>query len=264
MFKTLQLKALPLKTLQDSFSKALMDPDEPAPQGVHVRKGAQLDQRFNIYRNNVFASLTSVLQARFPVIEAMVGAEFFQATARLFIEQHPPSSPIMAFYGDAFAGFLEVFEPAQTLPYLPDMARLEYARALSYHARDSAVIAGADLANVPPHDLERLVFTPHPSVHLITSPFPIVSLWQAHQERAHQTPGGMVGKSFEGAEAALWTRPHLEVHLLPITQKTGLFLQSLLAGGNLADALEVTDDFDLSATLGLCFAHGIFSSFHLS
>jgi len=74
------------------------------------------------------------------VIKLLVGEAFFDAVAGHFVRAHPPSSPLMMFYGSEFPVFLEGFEPAKQLPYLPDMARLEHARRLAFHAAFHPVV----------------------------------------------------------------------------------------------------------------------------
>jgi len=70
-----------------------------------------------------------------------------------FVRAHPPSSPLMMFYGSEFPVFLEGFEPAKQLPYLPDMARLEHARRLAFHAADDPILTPDALSTVAPEKL---------------------------------------------------------------------------------------------------------------
>ncbi len=92
-------KSLP--DLQSDFSRKLMQ------RGGAASGGLMRPKRFRVHRNTVFASLTGALRARYPVIERLVGADFFEAAARHFIEAHPPRSPMLIEYGDGFAAFLE-------------------------------------------------------------------------------------------------------------------------------------------------------------
>ncbi|MFA7290739.1 MAG: DNA-binding domain-containing protein, partial [Rhodocyclaceae bacterium] len=123
------------------FAAALLDPAQPAPAGLITWNGSDPAQRFGIYRNNVMVSLIEALADTFPVVQTLVGEEFFRAMAREFVRVSPPVSPVLAYYGDEFPAFVEHFPPAASLPYLADVARLEYARVLAFHAADSVPLA---------------------------------------------------------------------------------------------------------------------------
>jgi hypothetical protein len=103
-----------------------------------MREGRPAGRRFNVYRNNVAASLTDALATGFPVIAKLLGEEFFRAMAGVFLRAHPPGDPRLQLWGGKFPGFLARFEPVAHLPYLPDMARLELGLRQSYHAADAA------------------------------------------------------------------------------------------------------------------------------
>src|SRR3546814_5903028 len=66
----------------------------------------------------------------------IVGDEIFRAMARVYVASAPPHSPIMLDYGASFPDFIERFEPATTLPYLADVARIERAWIEAYHAAE--------------------------------------------------------------------------------------------------------------------------------
>ena len=120
--------------------------------------------RFAIYRNNVMHSLSQALAQRFPVVQRLVGAEFFAAMAAEFIRAHPPASPVLLLWGGDFAGFLSHFPPVRALPYLPDVARIEHARGQSYHAADIRPLDGAALGAAMGGDAGRLRFALSPSI----------------------------------------------------------------------------------------------------
>ncbi|MGS0757134.1 HvfC/BufC family peptide modification chaperone, partial [Roseateles sp. GG27B] len=119
------------------------DPQRPTPSGVRVWNGSDPSARLAVYRNNVVSSLVDALAETFPVVEQLVGSEFFRAMAVLFVRQAPPRSRVLAHYGQAFPSFIADFEPAQGLPYLADMARLEVARVAAYHAADADSVSAA-------------------------------------------------------------------------------------------------------------------------
>src|SRR5882724_2689625 len=121
---------------QRLFAGALLGSDRPIPDGLTSWNRPRPERRFAVYRNNVAAGLIRALASRFPVTEKIVGEAFFAGMAQAFIALHPPRSALLLSYGDDFAGFVETFDPAAELSYLPDVIRLEAARGKAYHAAD--------------------------------------------------------------------------------------------------------------------------------
>ena len=165
-----------LAPFETSFADALLNADQPIPGGISAHNAAVPARRFAVYRNNVVMGLGKALKNRFPVVEKIVGEEFFAAMARVFALKQPPRSPLLATYGDEFAAFIATFEPARELPYLADVARLEAARTHSYHAADAAPIDASQLATLDTCDVGSIRIDMHPSVGIVRSPYPIVAI----------------------------------------------------------------------------------------
>ena len=89
----------------------------------------------------------------------------------------PPRSPLMMIYGDEFPDFLMAFGPAGEIAYLPDVARIEAARTRAYHAADAKPLEASTFAKIAPGDLAELRLKLQPSLEIVTSPFPIVTIW---------------------------------------------------------------------------------------
>lgn len=234
-----------MSTLQADFAAALLNAARPAPAGVNDGTGQPAGKRFDVYRNNVAVSLTEALETGFPVIRRLVGDEFFKAMAGVHLRAHPPRNALMMEYGQDMPGFLETFEPARSLPYLPDIARLELALRRAYHAADAAPIDPARLAAVPADRLGALRLQLAPAVALISSTYPILSIWRANTGDGGATP-------LPRPEAALILRPGLD----PSTHDPGPgaapVIDALLAGATLENAVaRAEDEFELSALLGL-------------
>jgi hypothetical protein len=218
---------------QSAFANALLDPEQPPPPGLGAAGAADPRRRFAVHRNNMVAGLVKTLAARFPAVVKIVGAEFFNVMARAFVLAHPPRSPRLACYGDVFPNFIDAFAPVREVAYLADVARIEAARTRAYHAADAAPVgtdAFAKLA-VEAASFMRLEF--HPSVEIIRSPHPIVTIWAMNS-------GGRPLAPIENwcGEDALVARPHLEVevHLLP--PGGAEFLLALAAGRPLGEAAQ--------------------------
>lgn len=247
-------------TSEASFASALLHPDQGCPPGLRAHNGSDPAVRFDVYRNNVVTSLIAALADTFPVTRQLVGDEFFAAVARLFIIEHPPTSPLLCDYGDEFAGFIGSFAPAASVPYLADMARLERARVRAYHAADAASLSGeeigAQLSN--PMTLAESHLEFHPSTQVVVSDFAIVSLWASHhghEEIAHVDPFS------PEAALVLWEDADAAVVRVPLA--SAVFFRGLMEGAALAQSAAEADraaatldhPFDLAASLGILIRH---------
>lgn len=142
---------------QREFSAAVIDPDAEIPSGLFNPRRLPSRKRFAVYRNNVIVGLIEALQTSFPATCRIVGEEFFRAMARDYVRQEPPTSPILFHYGEHFPGFIADFEPARTVPYLADVARIERACIEAYHSSDQQALGLDALAGIPSYKIWRLL-----------------------------------------------------------------------------------------------------------
>lgn len=157
-----------------AFSKSLLGAGRNVPDDV-----INIGNRFDVYRNNYLVGLAGALSDVFPVLTQLVGQEYFDSVAHMFALEQPPVSPVLAFYGSGFPDFLDAFEPLKELPYLPGVARVEWARQ---------VAATVDLA--PTYLIENASDLEHalglrvrfvPGTTLIRSSYPVATIWKHHQ-----------------------------------------------------------------------------------
>jgi hypothetical protein len=245
---------------QANFAAALLDPQLPCPQGLLTWNGSDPARRFALHRNNVVASLVEALADTFPVVQSLVGAEFFRAMAAVFVRAQPPASPLLHRYGGDLPAFIEGFAPARGLPYLGDVARLELARVAACHAADAEPLSSAAVAPFLAcgERVAQLRFVLHPALRWLASPHPVVSLWAAHQGE-----GALETIDLAQAESALAVRPALEVMVVRCDPATVAFVQTLHAGAAFAEAAAAASalpGFDPGATLSLLMAHGALSA----
>lgn len=224
------------------FAPALLDPASALPPGVTAPGGRAAEARFNVYRNNVVVGLKEALATGFPVLVKLVGEEFFNAMAGVFVRAHPPRTRILATYGTALPEFLEGFEPVAHLPYLADVARLELALRRAYHAGDATPIS-PDALSTPHLEVARLRFAP--AVQVLTSPYSIYTIWQANTDPNASPARG-------GAEAVLVTRPDWDPRPALISTADARFMTALMEGGPFGKALATAGEgYDLAPLLTL-------------
>jgi len=213
-----------------------------------------VDGRMAIYRANMVAAADKALSAAYPVIRQVVGDEFFHGLAREYQRVTPSTSGDLTGFGARFDDFLASFEHTQAMPYLPDLARLEWAAHLAYGAADAPGWDAAALAEIPPERQDAIRFQWSPGLAVVRSAFPIVRIWTIHQ------PGfdGAFEVDWSQAETALVARDGFAVTVTRCPPDQAAFIEASLRGASLADAasdtLEHHPDFDLGAFLARALA----------
>lgn len=235
---------------QRCFAEALLDPEQACPPGLITWNASDPARRFAVYRNNVIVSLVDALADTFAVTQDLVGEAFFRAMARVFAYTNPPTSRLLVFYGETFPEFIERFPPAASLPYLADVARLEFLRVRAYHAADVAPVRSEDIVAVLADEdkLPDLGLALHPSLAVLDSAAAVVSLWAVHQG-----VGDLATLVPDVPETALVVRDGLDVEVMKIPRATGVFIKAVKRGATLGDAMALAQrsDPDFDATLPL-------------
>ena len=152
------------------------------------------------------------------------------------------------------------FEPAASVPYLADMARLEHARVRAFHAADAPALQATDLAPhlADPQRLPQARSVLHPSLGIVQSPYAVVSLWAAHQGH-----GALCEVNPWQAEAALVLRVDDDAAVLGLPLPGAIFCARLQEGATLGNAAALAGDgLDLAASLALIIRHGALVAWH--
>lgn len=253
--------AMPLHAFQDSFSQALLDSNVSSSKQTALQPLIE-QPAFAVYRNTVLKGCIDTLQANYPAIERLVGEEWFRAAAAIYARQNPPSSPVLLDYGDGFAEFLRSFAPAQELPYLAGVARLDRAWTEAHIACDREPVAAAAIAALTHDQLATARLRPHPAARWAHfNDAPIFTIWQRNRLLDDAT-----GEFEWIGEAALLTRPHAAVAAVRIESAACAFLDACAAGEPLSRAaivaLERDADCDLSRTMSTLLEAGAFGALY--
>ena len=194
-------------------------------------------------------------------MQRLVGDAFFRAMAAAFVSEELPASPLLLDYGEGFAPFIDAFEPADRLPYLGDVARLEWARQQAYHAADAEPLDPQRLAEVEPAQLGELRLLLHPSLRLCESRWPILDIWETNTRDAQPRRVDLDA----GDQQLLVLRPRAQVNQQLLPAGAAGFLRQILAGRGLAESAQtaITDaeTFDLAGLLQLLLQAGALIDF---
>ncbi len=250
-------KASPMwRDTQRAFAASLRNPGLPVPGTLSRTNGEASQRRFDVYRNNVAVGLMDAIADTYPVVRALVGDEFWAGLARNFTRLFLPSSPVLLDYGVDFADFISTQDDTATVPYLAHVAALEWAWNRAYHAADMAPIDIDILAAVPEDAVENIRLQFHPSGQLLQSPWPVASIWHAHQ---HQDPHSALGRIPGGGEQAIIVRPDGAVEVRALDPTAFNFTKALFDGQSLGQASPLvmgSGSLDLAGHLAALFETG--------
>jgi len=240
----------PLERVQTAFAAALTDPAADAALApALVARDTRTLERVALYRGNVIAAWEKALANAYPVVRALVGDEFFAALARAYGRAYPSVSGDLNRFGAHLAKFVAAFEHTQSLPYLGDVAALEWAVHRAHYAADAIVLTRERVVTLPPVDLLSAHFGLHPACFGIDSPFPIARIWQAHQPRTKVA----LPDSLDCREFALVVRPGWRVEVLVSSAGEIAALAHVCSGKDvevvIAAGLEADPGFDFPKTL---------------
>ncbi len=252
----------PLRDIQLAFKRSLLESsDNPAVAFVEDDY-LSASERLNIYRNTCAITLTNALRLAYPAVERLVGAEFFEGAAHLFIREHFPHSAYLNRYGAEFPNFLAHFDPAASVQYLSDVAELEWAVNCALHAPDMEPLALAGVANVPPAGHDLICFEPHPSVRLVRSDYPVDAIWRAVLAKDEEALSRI-----NLAAGPIWLiveRGPDGVDVIRTEEAAWVFADELIRGRPLGVSLRAVAGIDASALLAEHLTAGRFVGFHLA
>lgn len=239
-----------LDDLQRRFAAALNSPDTP-PGGL------------GIYHFHRRANFAQALSLAFPVVERLVGEVFFRRLAALHQDHQPSRSGDLQAASAGFVNTLRRYWPSGDYAWLADVAALEWAWQCAFVAADAPSLEAGALVTRPPSNWPTLRLHLHPSLTLIESPWPIVSIWDSQRDRTIAPPEIRLDRGGEWARIA---RERGVVTVRTQTRAQWTWLQALAQGASLAEADAAVEDdgetsFDLAPALAELFQSGLVSAF---
>ena len=250
-----------LREFQSQFVESALTQDA-APLAPLLPADAAItpQARMGVYHTNVVMGLCDVLGETYSAVRKLVGEAFFTQLARAYVASHPPQLGDVNQYGEAFAAFIAQDAVTQSLAYLADVARFEWAWNRAFLAPDDAALTGEALSSMNP---ESLLAAPRPlrqSSQLLALDYPADVIWRFCEMQA-EAP-----EIIRSPRWLLVQRPGIEVEILTLTHAEFLALTALIGQvplqQALADAMEADASFDPTTFLSRHVASQSFAASH--
>jgi hypothetical protein len=202
------------------------------------------------YRANAGAAAERALAAACPTVQQLMGEDSFAALARALWHHAPPDRGDLAQWGADLPAFLAADPALSGEPYLADVARVD----LALHSAESAADAALDpatLQRLAEHPPETLRLRLAPGAALVVSPHPVATIVNAHRSAAEDrfAPVRAAFAAGQGETAFVWRRGW-RGDVVVLDASEAAFVQALLAGTDLAAALDAAPDLDFETWLG--------------
>lgn len=241
---------LALRDLQAAFAAHVAGGVRADLAAAVVSDSISAEARLRVYRHHVAYSLGSALAATFPTVQALVGEEFFRTMTGRFVVRELPRQPVLSEYGAGFPDFVADDEPARGLPYLADVARLDWALNVAFHSPMDRRLSAADLAAIAVEQLPSLQVALSTGATLIGSCYPIDRIWNASQPGASAEAVDLTS----GRADLLVLRQSDDAAFAILERGEAAFVAALIEGNSLeaaaGRALGADPSFDLSRGFG--------------
>ena len=239
---------------QRQFMAALFARGDASIAAAIAGNGLEPAARLRIYRHMVEATYADALRTTYPATLALVGAAFFEQCAQRFGATHPARSGNLQDYGDGFAAFLEGLPQTRGLPYLGDVARLEWLRQEAALAADAPALPAGAIAAIVQQPAAALAL--HPSVRLLPSRHAVLTVFRY----AMEPDDAGLRLPATGEQVLLW-RDGDGIAMTALDAASFACIAALARGCSLAvaanDARALDPEFELGACMRSFGAHGL-------
>ena len=241
--------------LQSHFQVAVRKPEQtPSILSAIQEQGAlAAGERFDIYRSSIIGNHIKALRDIYCVCEKLVGSDFFTAMAEKYVMATESDASDLGEFGSAFSNFISSFPPSQSLPYLPDVTRLEWCWHLAYHGADIEPLEANMFQQAAAVQGEQLTFHLAKNIYLLRSRYPVHKIWEVNQENFQGDE--VVDLAMGGVRLLIW-RPELDVSIQKLTQAEWALLESIANGHDLGSICQDLTHLDVAALLPQCVQNG--------
>ena len=252
-----------LEELQRQFANQIYNPKQDKIFNEIIPSKVAIADRLEIYRNNVFGNFDSVLEIIYPITKKIVGENYFDNLCKKYHKQHPSKSGNLDDYGKYFYKLINDLKSEHKLPYLKDVAKIEWQCHFAYFTKDVAGFEVEKFQNLKEKELFKVRFKLHPSSYLLASKHPIYSVWKfSESDKKQKLNLGKLKNEWVLIERANW-----KTNVLELSEPEFLFLKHIKKGQNLyqiyQDLNKKYPNFDIGSLINKYISNGVISGYGL-
>lgn len=161
-----------LQALQQHFMARLLANEEEAKGGMAI------------YRNNNREGLIKALANLYPVCSRLVGISCFRAMAHHYIQRYPSRSPNLNDYGEYFSSWVLEMPFHDNLPYLSEVAQLEWIIHTILMDFPTSMVDWNSLAKLTLEQQSTLVLHRANNSVLVHFQYPVDRIWEVNQNES--------------------------------------------------------------------------------
>ena len=268
-----------LQQIQQHFSDAMLASETDAQQAIDAlapwldtSHGLSAAAHLGIYRSSIHGQFTDALGELFPVCQRLVGERLFATLCQPYIRQHRSVRADVGAYGSGFAAHIATevanHDSLAQLSYLADVARLEWAWHQVFHGPQQQPFDHQALAVVPAGSQGALRFQPPAASRLLSSDYPVHTIWQHNQPDWQPQPGDdeRIDLDAGGVELLIW-RNGTEMRLDLLNTDQRQVLELLYGGASLNELNQCLaqpgSEIDIGAVLPSLLQNGWIASFSI-
>lgn len=149
------------------------EPVELNPQRSHAG-----EDRLPVYAGGYRARTRESLAESFEAIANVIGDKQFGELSKAYAQNFPSHDYNLSLMGRHLPEFLIKYSLTEKLPFLPDLAILEWCVALAFHAKLNPPVDPSMLNKVSINEWDKARFSFQPSVFVVRSSWPIGDIWE--------------------------------------------------------------------------------------
>ena len=224
-----------LRELQDTVQEAILKSRKDST-GKHTENAKSLlkNDRLAVYAEGYIFRIAEALESVFPAVRKVIGESNFLHLTANYLDHYPSNSFDLGYAGVHLSKYLCEYVLAKDLPFLSDLAGLEWQVYRSFYAVDEKPLDSAVIRNIPAHQWPELTLTFQPSTAVRSSKWNIYDIWLARQEDDEN----FHVENIDQPSYALVFRNGYEVMVERISQTQHVLLKALIEGVSLGKACE--------------------------